>query len=322
MLNKDTKIRENGINITETTISEHLPNFKSDLKIRPLQPNDIPLVTYWSRMEDFAPGKGDVGIYSHTDRQGVWLGLLDNKPVGCIAGVRYNPYYGFIGLFIVSKAYRGNGYGIQLWKHALEHLRELPCIGLEAAPERIDDYESWGFKSSSTTTRWKYEGDGILSGDESFSIDEISSLRLIDGKEILPLSVQRFDSKREPSPRPHFLSDWLSHPAGKVLVLVDENQVCHGFGRIRPCLLKNGYGWRVGPLLADTPRLAELLIRRLLQKHPGIVYIDSPGINPNSKPLLNRLGFAEYSSTLRMYKGSQPPISMNDVYGLACLELG
>jgi ribosomal-protein-alanine N-acetyltransferase len=38
--------------------------------------------------------------------------------------------------------------------------------------------------------------------------------------------------------------------------------------------------------------------------------------------LLQRLGFAPISETLRMYRGAQPQVSLADVYGLACLELG
>ena len=45
----------------------------------------------------------------------------------------------FIGLFIVAPQHRGRGYGLQLWRHALEHLADVTCVGLEAAPERIAD---------------------------------------------------------------------------------------------------------------------------------------------------------------------------------------
>ena len=38
--------------------------------------------------------------------------------------------------------------------------------------------------------------------------------------------------------------------------------------------------------------------------------------------LFKDLGFEPISKTVRMYKGEQPPISMQDVYCLACLELG
>ncbi len=292
------------------------------LKIRPLNRNDIPRITQWSRAEGFAPGVGDVGIYRHTDRQGLWVGWLGNIPVGCIAGVRYNSEYGFIGLFLVVKEQRGNGYGVELWKHALHHLNDLPCIGLEAALDRIDDYAKWGFKASSSTTRWQWIGDGNLKRDNNNPQATLNGLKILEDKEILSSVVQAYDAMREPSPRPHFLSDWLNHSAGKVLALVDSQGFCHGFGRIRPCLLSEGEGWRIGPLLADSPQLAELLLRRLVDQHQGVVLIDVPGLNPYVKTLLLELGFNQISETLRMYKGNQPPISMKQVYGLACLELG
>ncbi len=294
----------------------------SPLKILPLTPEDIACVTQWARVEGFAPGVGDVAIFRHTDRQGLWVGWIDEKPVGCIAGVRYNSFYGFIGLFLVVPEYRGNGYGVELWRHALEHLADLPCIGLEAAIERVDDYSCWGFKPSSSTTRWQWkESDEYLANTLGIQ-NEHNGLQLLEGSSIPSRAVQTYDAKREPSPRPHFISDWLHHPAGKVLALTDNKGNCHGFGRIRPCLLPEGEGWRIGPLLADSPQLAELLLSHLMDRHQGSILFDSPGANPSVKPIMKRLGFTVVSETLRMYRGQQPPISMNEVYGLACLELG
>ncbi len=287
-----------------------------------MQKGDIPLVTHWARTEGFAPGAGDVGIYRHTDRQGVWVGTLGKNPIGCIAGVRYNAAYGFIGLFLVVPEQRGNGYGLELWKHALEHLTCLPCIGLEAALDRVKDYSTWGFNTSSPTTRWQWVGNDELPGNKGYSEEEVSGLSILQDDEIPSIVIQSYDAKREPSPRPHFLADWLHHPAGTVLALVDHNGSCHGFGRIRPCLLSEGEGWRIGPLLADSPQLAEFLLRLLVKRHQGVVLLDTPGLNSFATPLLKRIGFNEISRTIRMYRGDQPPISMNDIYGLACLELG
>ena len=157
-------------------------------------------------------------IYRQADSQGQWVACLHQELIGCIAGVRYSQAYGFIGLFIVAPQHRGRGYGLQLWRHALKHLAAVACVGLEAAPERIADYASWGFQPASP--------------------DQV---------------VQAYDAVREPSPRPHFLRDWLDHPAGTVLALVDPLGQCHGFGRIRPCLL---------------------------DRHPGVVLLDAPGANP------------------------------------------
>ena len=289
------------------------------LSIKPLSESDIDFVTEISRKEGFAPGVGDLAIYQNTDKQGLWVGWLNNDPIGCIAGVRYNENYGFLGLFLVVEKFRGNGFGLQLWKKALSHLSDLPCVGLEAAPERISDYSKWGFNISSKTTRWQCLGDGksLENGYEN-----LDNFRFVEGSSIPQNAVEKFDEKRETTSRPHFLSSWLNHPAGKVIAVIDQDKRCHGFGRIRPCLLKNGDGWRIGPLMADTPRLLKILLRKLIDSHPGLIIVDSPGLNNSASEVFRELGFQSESETFRMYRGSQPPVSMNDVYGLACLELG
>jgi len=292
----------------------------SFLKIRAVSRDDVPLITDWARHEGFAPGKGDVGIYRQTDRQGIWVGCLAGEPIGCIAGVRYNLAYGFLGLFIVRPDWRGQGYGRQLWDCALGHLEDVACIGLEAAESRIADYAGCGFQAASPTTRWQWAKSPTFG--EACGGAAPDGLMLVQGEAIPEAALQVYDAQRELSPRPHFLSDWLHHPAGTVLALLDGNQSCHGFARIRPCLLKKGEGWRIGPLLADSPSLAEYLIQQLLVAHPGVVLIDSPGGNPAAAPLMQRLGFVAVDRTLRMYRGVMPTQSLEDVYGLACLELG
>ena len=57
-------------------------------------------------------------------------------------------------------------------------------------------------------------------------------------------------------------------------------------------------------------------------KKRSYLIIDAPGLNKSASELFKKLGFESVSETFRMYRGFQPPVSMNDVYGLACLELG
>ena len=291
-------------------------------QIRPVNSNEIPLLTNWAREEGFAPGIGDVDIYRNTDSQGIWVGCLNDHPIGCIAGIKYNSDYGFIGLFIVKEEYRGQGYGLKLWKHALNYLSQVPLIGLEAAANRIEDYGKWGFEISSVTTRWQWESSPEFLVARLYSDNHLADFNIIEGRKVSSENVQLYDACKENSPRPHFLSDWLFHKEGNLSVLVDKNNLCHGFGRIRPCLLQGGQGWRIGPLLADTPPLAEFILRNLVARHTGTVLIDTPGKNAYSRYLLESLGFKEISKTYRMYRGKQIDVSMNQVYGLACLELG
>ena len=84
---------------------------KKKFSIRLISNDEIQKVTDWARLEGFAPGFGDISIYKNTDKKGVWVGCLDDNPIGSIACVKYNPSYGFIGLFIVKKEFRNLGYG-------------------------------------------------------------------------------------------------------------------------------------------------------------------------------------------------------------------
>ena len=293
-----------------------------NFSIRLISNNEIEKVTDWAKLEGFAPGFDDISIYKNTDKQGIWVGCLDNEPIGSIACVKYNSSYGFIGLFIVKKQFRNHGYGIKLWKHALNYLRDIDCIGLEAAPARLNDYQKWGFEKSSITNRWKLYGFSNLP-KKNFYKDTYHNFKVVPGSQITSEAVLNYDSQREPSPRPHFLNDWLKNSFGTVSALIDDNGMCHGFGRIRPCILQNNEkGLRIGPLLADTPPLAEILIRELVKGSESEILLDCPGLNPYANYLLSNLGFEEISKTYRMYKGVQPPFPMNQVYGLACLELG
>jgi len=109
----------------------------------------------------------------------------------------------FIGLFIVKREFRNNGYGLKLWKHALDYLKNVDCIGLEAAPDRLNDYQKWGFKQSSATNRWKSNGfqDLPLS---SFYKDEYTSFKVVPGNQISSEAVLIYDSQRDLVPDPIF----------------------------------------------------------------------------------------------------------------------
>ena len=290
------------------------------LRIDYLQSAHIPTVMDWARKEGFSPGYGDIEIYRQTDRQGLWMAWLDNEPVGCIAGVRYNVHYGFIGMYIVVPKYRGLGYGKQLWKTALNHLSDLTCIGLEAAQSRVLDYSGWGFEQSSLTTRWCKVIDGSSSVLSELQLP--ANMHVVEGLDVASEAVQIYDAKREPSPRPHFLADWLNHPSGTVLAILDNQGFCHGFGRIRPCLMKQDKGWRIGPLLADTKEIGSFIIHHLCQNRYGYCLIDTPGLNRNAKALMENHEFHVISETMRMYRGVMPKVCLDDVFGLACLELG
>ena len=50
--------------------------------------------------------------------------------------------------------------------------------------------------------------------------------------------------------------------------------------------------------------------------------IDAPQVNAAAAQLLAGLGFDRVGQTLRMYRGPRPQLPLEEVFGLACLELG
>ena len=302
----------------------------SGFSIRTMGVADIPAVTAWARREGFCPGPHDVAILRRADRTGGWVGCLNGEPVGCIIGVRWDRRYGFLGLFLVRPEHRGHGYGVALWRRALAHLDDVACIGLEAAPERVEDYAGWGFRPAWYTCRWARSA-APLSGPAAALP---AGHRLLPADAVPQAVVQAYDARHEATPRPHFLQEWLREDRGEddataaVWLVQDSEGRCRGFGRIRPCLLPPGggpagsWGWRVGPWIADAPLLAAALLDGLLRDRPGPVLVDVPQPNTAAGRLLEARGFRPQGHTVRMYRGTPPDLPIGDLYGLACLELG
>jgi ribosomal-protein-alanine N-acetyltransferase len=186
----------------------------------------------------------------------------------------------------------------------------------------VEFYQREGFRKDSVTTRRQ-----LLCLEET-SIHPDSLLLHGNHIEIVPLesisidAVQAYDERHEISPRPHFLEQWLNHRAGAVFVAVDSSEQCHGYVRIRPCLLPLGQGWRIGPLLAEEPGIASLLLSNAMDRHKGIILIDTPGHNRSASAVAGAQGFRRMGTTYRMYKGSLNNSHDQNIYGLACLELG
>ena len=72
---------------------------------------------------------GDLGIYQNTDKQGLWVGWLNDKPIDVLQVFDITIIVSWI---VYNEKYRGRGFGLQLWSKALSHLSDLPCVGLEA----------------------------------------------------------------------------------------------------------------------------------------------------------------------------------------------
>lgn len=114
------------------------------------------------------------------------------------------------------------------------------------------------------------------------------------------------------------MQTWLE-VAGTVGYGVMDGDRLTGFGVIRPCAI----GYKIGPLFADTPDIAETLFQALTASVSGEkFYLDVIEPNAAAGELAKRHGLEEVFVTVRMYTERDPAMDTDKIYGVTSFELG
>jgi GNAT superfamily N-acetyltransferase len=279
------------------------------LAIRQMTPVDLERALDWAAAEGWNPGVDDLKPFLASDPEGFLVGELQGEPVCCISAVRYSDDYGFIGFYICHPDHRGKGYGKAIWDHAIAHMGAR-TVGLDGVPAQEESYRSAGFASDYRTIRH-----GGLAMAEPPLDPRISML----GQGILA-SVLAYDRPFVPAGRDRFLKNWCSPMAdGRQGFIFMENGELRGYGVIRQCR----EGFKIGPLFADTPDIADALFRALAGQVRGqFVYLDVPEPNDDALALAEKYELSPEFETVRMYKGQTPALALARTYGVTTLELG
>ena len=102
-------------------------------------------------------------------------------------------------------------------------------------------------------------------------------------------------------------------------VKYSENDKILGYAVIR----KADKGYKIGPLFADNPAVAEELFKSSLSIAPdNMIYLDIPTTNQNAIDLVEKYNGKYVFECARMYYGTPPKIDINNIYGITTFELG
>ena len=281
----------------------------ADFKIRQAGLQDMDYIIRLAGEEGWNPGRHDAEAFFKADPAGFFLGCLDGKPVGCISAVKYGGF-GFIGLFIVEKPYRGGYFGIHLGQEAFKYL-EGCNMGLDGVVELQENYARMGFKMAHRNMRFE----GRI--PESLETDSSGSIVRADEADFEQLEA--YDRLHFPDGRSAFLSYWISMPESGSLAFLGEGGV-RGYGTIRRC----EQGWKVGPLFADSPEIADALFRQLAREGRAgeRIYLDITEENEEARKLVERYGMTFVFETARMYSMDRPSLKDDGIYGITTFELG
>ena len=278
--------------------------------VRRLRREELDLPVALAAAEGWNPGLADHGPFWAADPRGWWGGELDGELVSCISTVAYDGAdgrdFGFVGFYIVRPDLRGRGLGRRTWDAAMPRL-DGRLVGLDGVIEQVPAYERSGFAPAYVSRRNRCLGGGLTPP----GLTPLAEVALGD--------VAALDATCFPARREAFLRAWRAMPGATGLARVLDGRLA-GFGVLRPCR----QGCKIGPLLALDAATAELLLAGLLAAAPegAPVFLDTPGRNPVAMDLAVARGMDTVFETMRMYRGPEPGLPLERLYGVCTFELG
>lgn len=275
--------------------------------IRSITKDELTIPLEWAAKEGWNPGLSDADAFYAVDPKGFFMGFLGDEPVASLSAVSYGPDFGFLGFYIVKPEHRGKRYGWKLWQEALKHL-PTQNIGLDGVLAQQENYKKSGFKLAYRNTR--YEGKGL---QQVVDDPHIKSLDQIPLNQILSYDLPIFLY-----PRKTFLSRWIKQPNSLAIGYIEKN--LKGYGVIRPCHT----GFKIGPLFADTTKIADELLKRLLAfaGPESQVFFDIPEVNKEAVNLAESHNMKPMFETARMYTKEFPPAPLHKIFGITTFEVG
>lgn len=229
---------------------------------------------------------------------GCFLAEWNGVPVGTATTTIYGLDLAWIGMVLVHPDYRRRGIGRDLLKVCLGHLRSrgIRCVKLDATPAGQLVYETMGFRSEGSLTRWRR-----AAGAADWPTSD-RSLRLLCPEDWLALEA--LDARSFGVRRVGMLAALVSQ--GRcALAWTDEEGRPVGFGVLR----EGARALYLGPVTAANEAAGSGLVEALVAKGAGqAIYWDIPDLNIAATAWAQAHGFVRERPLTRMFLGTPPAV--------------
>lgn len=244
----------------------------------------------------------DWRIFLECNGEGCRVEEIDGRVAGTAATLRYEDRFSWISMLLVDPDMRRRGIGTRLLLSAIEILRDMPSVRLDATPAGKAVYDQYGFQDEYRLTRFRamqvaaypfgarpmHESDlgAVLEADrEVFGADRSGILRR------------------------------LYRNAPEYAMITDGG---YAFGR---------HGFRaeqIGPVVAPDAEAAKALVTAAAAAHPDSSFlVDAPHHSSEWLGWLESVGFVAERPFIRMFRGGNPfPGRPEHVFAIAGPELG
>jgi GNAT superfamily N-acetyltransferase len=307
-------------------------------QLRPMRRDEFDVLVEWAAAEGWNPGHHDAESFWSADPEGFVAVELDGALAAGGSIVSYGGLYGFMGFFIVRPDLRGRGIGRWLWherKRLLRaRLRPGAPIGMDGVFAMQHFYAAGGFSVEHRELRFEAAADRPLvaraEAARSSPDGTADSIRTdTPAGSAGPIAITRisadlmeqaiaYDAPYFPAPRADFMRRWLTQPDALPTAALDSDAIA-GIAVARPART----GVRIGPLFADSARVAESLLTHILDECAGApVHLDVPECNSAAMALVARLGMREIFGCAKMTLGAPPQLPWSRIFGVTSFELG
>ncbi|MGX9962637.1 GNAT family N-acetyltransferase [Roseomonas sp. F4] len=261
----------------------------------------------WAAAEGWNPGLSDLPCFLTQD-PGLFLAMEeDGALLSLISATRYGADFGFIGFYIARPELRGQGHGMAVWRAAMARL-EGRLVGLDGVVAQQANYRKSGFSLAWNNIRFG----GVPKRTPA------PTSGIVPARDVPFAALAALDRSVFPADREAYLRAWIAQPGHVALAHVTDGSVT-GFGVIRPAR----EGHKFGPLVAETPQVAQALAAALLAAVPeGPVFLDVPEPHRAAVALAESLGLTPGFATARMYTGPAPAMRAERLFGVMSFELG
>ena len=271
--------------------------------------------------EGWNTGLHDAEVFWATNPDAFIAAEFNGKMIGGGSIVNYGRFCGFMGFFIIHPQFRGRGFGAQLWlarrERLIKRLQAPARIEMDGVFHMQSFYAKGGFKFLRRDLRFQ----GVATETMGNAVNPQAACA---GRSVVDLlavafdEVNQYDQSIFVAPRAEFLRRWISQPACHALGVV-ENRKLVGYSVARACRV----GYKIGPLFANNPVIANMLFESLLGRLPQQqVQIDVPECNAPGLEMVKRCGLKEVFGCARMAFGAPLPRPQHNIFGVTTFELG
>ena len=250
----------------------------------------------------------DADAFFATDPDGFFGLDVDGELAVTLSVVRYDDSFAFVGFYICRPELRGRGLGVELFDAGLARA-DATTLGLDGVLEQEPNYARDGFVTAHHSVRFGGEVDLTVPHDD---------VRVLGAADVDAL----LDFEREqhvfPAPRRAFLERWITAPGTDRVR--GRRRPDRGLRRRRAPAVRATRSARCSAPTAPPPNGCSL--RSSPTSTAARCSSTSRSPTPRASALARDLGLEPVFETARMYRGPDPDLRLDRVFGITSFELG